>query len=147
MSERKYRQRGYQDSEPRDRSLAHGTGPPRGQTESPRGRGLGKPTTTVFRCAICGALQPRGEVAADATCGDCGADLHSCTHCAGFDPAARWQCRKPIAAPIANKAKRNDCGAFVAKASQELGSGRGSGGSSASGSSGGRSAFDALFDS
>src|SRR5436309_1247170 len=93
--ERKYRHRGYQDSgsggEERGRS---GPQPPREKKEGPRGRGLGAPTETVFRCAACGEKRLlEGEIALDTTCRRCGAPLHSCSNCQHFDTSARWECR------------------------------------------------------
>ena len=132
---RKYGQRGYMQDEQRDRRggaapTPREPPPPRHNLDRPRGRGLGAPTAEVFRCAVCGTSQE--APAADAfvaRCGKCGADLHTCTHCAHFDTAVRWECRRheeraalarevalgtdaPAAShggPVRNKSKRNDC--------------------------------------
>ena len=71
MSERKYGQRGYMEDEPREkRPRSPG---PRERSEKPRGRGLGAPTRSVFKCSRCGAnLATVKVVAFDATCPDCG---------------------------------------------------------------------------
>ncbi len=145
MSDRKYGQRGYQDSdrdrgESRDRARA--TGPKPERRPGPRGRGLGKPTATVFRCAVCGEKQ-RGDlqIVLESACWKCNADLHSCTHCRYFDSSAPGQCRQPQAEYVAAKAKRNACGHFEAKASQEFADNQG--GSETP--SDAKSAFDALF--
>ncbi len=134
MSGRKYRQRGYQDDEPRERGGRPGPRGPR--KEGPRGRGLGKPTATVCRCAVCGAEQ-EGAIAVDSQC-RCGADLHTCTHCLHFDTSAPLQCRQPIEERVAAKAKGNRCGHFEARRTAERAADSDTPAS-------GKSAFDALF--
>jgi len=138
MSDRKYRQRGYQDSDRPER----GPRRPRGDRPSgPRGRGLGKPTSTVFRCAVCGEKQLAGAaVELDSTCWKCGADLHTCTHCRYFDTSAPRECRQPVKEHVTSKAKRNACELFEAKATQEFAEDLG--GDTPSDA---KSAFDALF--
>jgi hypothetical protein len=140
--DRKYRQRGYQDSgRPQDRPRGP-QGPPRERPEGPRGRGLGAPTETVFRCNACGAKQEvSGEVAADAVCANCGAALHSCSNCAHFDTSARWECRQAdvIPARVVKKSAANTCPVFTPKAAQEFGNERREDPSDP------RAAFDALF--
>lgn len=134
MSDRKYRHRGYRDddsaSEPRS------SGRP---AERRGGRGLGKPTATAFRCAVCGTRQEAGELASDAECRKCGADLHTCTHCVHFDTSAPLDCRQKILHRIGNKAKRNTCEHFEPKAAQEFAS------DTSGGTQDARAAFDALF--
>jgi hypothetical protein len=141
--DRKYRQRGYQDADrPQDRPRGPRgpQGPPRERPEGPRGRGLGAPTETVFRCNACGAKQElSGELAAEALCA-CGAALHSCSNCTHFDTSARWECRQAAAIParVAKKSAGNTCAAFAPKATQEFGKERRD-------PSDPRAAFDALF--
>ena len=137
MSDRKYSQRGYQDDgRPRERS----GGGPRPPKEGPRNRGLGAPTTPVFRCRDCGAEQSLSEeVAVDTVCDGCGAGLHSCVNCAHLDTAATFECRKPIAHRLASKTKPNDCAHFAKKVTTES---DGKGGSAPDDP---RAAFDALF--
>lgn len=127
MSDRKYQQRGYQQRDERDggaRGSGGRPGPPGAppeRKEGPRGRGLGAPTATSFRCAVCGRKQePPGIGALAATCVQCGTDLHTCTHCAFFDTSAPHECRKPVAVKIAKKAKRNECELFEAKTAVEF---------------------------
>lgn len=138
MSEQKYRQRGYKDD---DWNQSHERRPaanaPRERPLRPGGRGLGKPTATVFRCAVCGHQQS-ALIELASTCGKCGTDLHTCTHCAYFDTSAPNQCRKPGVEYVASKAKRNQCGEFEAKATQEFAKEQAAPLS-------GRAAFDALF--
>lgn len=122
MSDRKYRQRGYQDDDRGDRRGPRRRGP-REKPEGPRGRGLGAPTRTVFRCAACGHIAELGaEDAAlgfDAACAGCGAALHTCTHCRHFDTSARFECRQPLTERVASKTKANRCELFEPKAAQE----------------------------
>jgi hypothetical protein len=140
--DRKYRQRGYQDSGPRDVRSRLPQGP-REKKEGPRGRGLGRPAETVFRCAACGEKRPLfDEIPFDATCTRCGADLHTCSNCVNFDTAVRWECRRweEIPARVPKKRDRNECTLFTPKTAQEFGkdSDKPSPGDA-------RAAFDALF--
>ena len=134
MSERKYRQRGYMDDEPRER---RGRGPRPPRPPGPRGRGLGKPTATVCRCAVCGAEQDT-VITVESECRQCGADLHTCTHCAHFDPGAPLECRQPIKERVAAKAKRNRCELFAPRTTAERAADSDTPAS-------GQAAFDALF--
>ncbi len=107
----------------------------------PRGRGLGKPTVTVFRCAVCGEKQRDDlQIALDSTCWKCNADLHSCTHCRHFDTSAPGECRQSVPEYVASKAKRNTCGTFEPKAAQEVDEA-----ANFDSPSDAKSAFDALF--
>jgi len=109
MSDRKYRQRGYQDDDrktPRT-PRAQGPRPPADQPEGPRAPNLMK-WREVIRCARCAGELSTADVS-NARCGKCGAELHTCTQCAFFDPGARLQCLQPIAARIAVKDAPNDC--------------------------------------
>jgi hypothetical protein len=138
MSDRKYRQKGYQDDgDPRGERRS-GPRSPRPKKDGPRGRGLGAPTKTVMRCATCGREQPQGDPPLDAVCGQCGSDIHTCTHCSQFDTSRRHQCRQSIQEPIASKSKRNECQLFEPKLAQEFDSDRQE-------PSDPRAAFDALF--
>ncbi len=120
MSDRKYRQRGYDD----DRRFApeSGSGPrarprqePRG---GPRGRGLGAPKKSILKCSRCGA--PVGSVPDhEDSCKSCGSDLHTCTNCRHFDSAALNECRQPVETRVTAKAKNNECGFFEPKWLQE----------------------------
>ena len=142
--DRKYRQKGYQDSGNRGESRRlPGLQPPREKKDGPRGRGLGAPTATVFRCAKCGEKRSvEEEIPFDATCAKCGADLHACSNCINFDTSVRWECRRyeEIPARVLKKSTRNECPLFTPKAAQEFGN---EGGKPAPGDA--KSAFDALF--
>lgn len=133
---RKYRQRGYQDEQRPDRTRR----PPAERREGPRGRGLGAPTAAVFRCRECNRrLDVAPPVAFDATCRECGAALHSCTHCAHFDAGAPLECRLEIPERIARKAAANRCELFEIRWTTEFADEAPSRSSAAQ-------AFDDLFD-
>ncbi len=121
MSDRKYGQRGYQQGD-RDRDRERSSpGPRREPPMGPRGRGLGKPTLTVFRCAVCGEKQRDDQpINLESTCWKCHADLHTCTHCRHFDSSAPGECRRAAPDYVASKAKQNICGLFEPKAAQEV---------------------------
>jgi hypothetical protein len=142
MSDRKYSHRGYQDSdrrEDRPRRAPQGPRPDRLEGQ-PRGRGLGSPTATVFRCRVCGEKQQvDGRVKNDETCFRCKADLHTCSNCVHFDGARPNECRKPVLVRIQNKSKRNECELYAPNTIQEFGQ------DVAAPSSDPRAAFDALF--
>jgi hypothetical protein len=142
--EPKYRQRGYKDSERRDERPRPGPQGPREKREGPgKGRGLGAPTESVFRCANCGEKQMVTEdIPVDAVCGKCGADLHACANCINFDTGVRWECRRnaEIPARVPKKRDRNECPLFTAKMVQEFAKDRDN---PSPGDA--RSAFDALF--
>ena len=112
MSDRKYRQRGYQDDDRRHDRPAKPPQKPR-EREGPR-----SPRMMAFeekvKCAACGATVP-ANIQRDTACPKCNADLHTCRLCTFFDPGARFECRKPITARIANKGARNLCDLFAAR--------------------------------
>lgn len=148
MSDRKYRQRGYQD-EPRQ---------PRGEQRAPvkkeytpRGQPPISPKTfsmpgfrEVVKCVRCGyeltvaaAWSPAG------TCGKCGSALHSCAQCANFDSSAAFECQRPVPARISPKDAQNECASFEPRTTVERETK-----STPTASSGGpsaRQAFDDLF--
>ena len=139
VSDRKYRQRGYQDAGPDpDGRPRRRPAPGERGSQGPRGRGLGKPSATVFRCSACGGRQPAGGIDAEAVCSLCGADLHTCTHCRAFDPSAPNECREPIGERVRAKAKRNRCQRFAPRMTQEFAR-------EAKSPEGAKAAFEALF--
>lgn len=110
MSDRKYRQRGYQDAGGEKPKAATDARPVRKDTFGPRPVHM-TGTHAVSRCAQCGTLltlsaEPPGQ------CAKCGFELHSCKQCANFDPSSRFECMKPITERIAKKDARNDCKFF-----------------------------------
>ena len=110
MSDRKYRQRGYQDSPDKPQVKRSDPGPKRDTTFGPRP--LNMPgTRSVSRCAQCGLLlqslsNPLG------TCPKCGFELHSCKQCAYFEPTARFECGQAVAERVARKDALNVCELF-----------------------------------
>jgi predicted RNA-binding Zn-ribbon protein involved in translation (DUF1610 family) len=141
--EPKYRQRGYKDSERQSGGGERGRAPqgPREKKEGPRGRGLGAPTETAFRCAACGERQLSPEIEVTAVCPKCGQPLHTCSNCMHFDTSVRWECRQPIPARVAKKTAANDCTFFAAKTVQEFAKDR----DRPANRDDPRAAFDALF--
>jgi hypothetical protein len=140
MSERKYRQRGYQDDPPTG-SGRGGAAPkkPQGPRERPEG-----PRTPnlmgyreVLRCARCGNLLAL-PIAADARCPRCGVDLHACIQCVSFDTGSRFECAQPIPARITPTDARNACTLFAPRTTVERETG-------SSGPPDARKAFDDLF--
>ena len=107
MSDRKYRQHGYMD---RGEDKTAKRDAPRAGKENLGGpRPLQMPgKRTLSRCAQCGAVIPTlGEPPAQ--CPKCAFELHSCKQCTYFDPAARYECRQPIAERVPRKDVRNEC--------------------------------------
>ena len=119
MSDRKYKQRGYMDSDRESRAtkpqsnplskpqstLQHGEGP-----RSPKMMAYGE----TLKCAACGEKAPP-NITAESSCAKCNADLHTCRQCTYFDPGARFECSKAIAARIVDKHARNTCELFAAR--------------------------------
>lgn len=109
LSDRKYRQRGYQDSSGPKKEGAPSSAqtPKRENTFGPRP--LNMPgTRRVSRCAECGALlQNLSDPVGD--CPKCGFALHACKQCEHFDPSSRFECNQPVPARVSPKDKRNDC--------------------------------------
>jgi hypothetical protein len=107
VSDRKYRQHGYQDREekPRQKSAER----PAKKDNSFGPRPLQMPgRRTVSRCAQCGTLlqslsEPVGQ------CPKCGFELHSCKQCTYFDPSSRFECTQPVPERIPRKDARNEC--------------------------------------
>lgn len=144
MSDRKYRQRGYQDEPRAPRE------PKREKPQEPRAPGrplqdASGPRTPnlmasheVFRCARCGNRLPT-PVDASARCNRCGVDVHSCVNCVSFDTSARFECAQTtLAARVSPKDARNDCQWFAARTTIERQTGT-------QGPPSARQAFDDLF--
>lgn len=125
MSDRKYRHRGYQDSdwEERERQREQSRRARDEERLAPRGRGLGAPTVSVFRCRVCGEKQPfTSSVPLEATCFKCKAALHSCAHCSFFDTSAPNECLKPVLTRVPNKNAANACQLYSPRLVQEFAS-------------------------
>jgi hypothetical protein len=148
MSDRKYRQRGYQD-ESREREPARpkrapeprAPGRPLQDASGPRTPNL-MSSHEVFRCARCGNRLSL-PVEALSRCNRCGTDLHSCIQCVSFDTGARWECVQAnlLPARVAPKDARNECTLFAARTTVE----RQTGTPAATSTSSARQAFDDLF--
>jgi hypothetical protein len=145
MSDRKYRQRGYQD-EPRERSVPR-TAPKPPEQKAP-GRELqsasGPKTPNlmgmheVFRCARCGN-RLSVPVGSTEKCSRCGVALHSCVQCVSFDTSARWECsQQALTARVAPKDEANSCALFEPRTTVERQTGT-------PGPTSARQAFDDLF--
>jgi hypothetical protein len=139
MSDRKYRQRGYQD-DPRDREPRPPRPPaardPRDRPEGPRTPNL-MASHEVFRCSRCGNRLAL-PVEPDTRCARCGVDLHSCIQCVSFDSGARFECSQPLAARVSPKDIRNSCTLFAPRTTVERQTGT-------AGPTSARQAFDDLF--
>ncbi len=108
MSDRKYRQHGYQDSgDERQKSSGGGERPIKKDTFGPRPVHM-PGTHEVSRCAQCGTLLPTG-IDPQAKCPKCGFELHSCRQCTYFDTSSRFECSQPITERIPRKDERNNC--------------------------------------
>ena len=139
MSDRKYRQRGYQDEGPRDRKPASKPAQPPPRPQDRVGpRPLNMPGyRQVVRCARCGNVLT-AAIEADSRCARCGADLHACAHCESFDAGSRFECGQPIPARITPKDARNSCQLFSPRTTVERETG-------STAPSSARKAFDDLF--
>jgi hypothetical protein len=148
MSDRKYRQRGYQD-EPREPRV-HRPETPQKKEYTPRGQPPMAPKTfnmpgfrEVVKCARCGAeLTTAVAWSPTGTCSRCHADLHSCAQCAHFDTGAPFECQKPVAARVSPKDARNECTYFEPRTTVERETKSSSAPSSPSSA---KKAFDDLF--
>ena len=140
MTEQKYRQRGYKESERSGSGSGFGaSGAPRVEKFGPKGRGADNNRAEVFRCKTCNEKNDP-EVAPASVCKKCGAALHACAQCRYFDGAAHWQCRQDIPAPIPAKSHVNACTFYAPTVSLDL-----TGAKAADSPDGARSAFDQLF--
>jgi hypothetical protein len=115
MSDRKYRQRGYQEDDRARQERKR----PQGSPQAPRDReGPRSPRMMAFgekvKCAACASVV-QASIGRDSTCPKCNADLHTCRQCTYFDPGSRFECRKPLTARILNKGGRNTCELFAAR--------------------------------
>ena len=153
MSDRKYRQRGYQDEgKPRGPKGPAAPRPPKERTPGRVLQDAAGPKTPnlmaaheVFRCARCGTLLSL-PVIGDGRCTRCGVGLHSCVQCAAFDTGARFECAQPsLTARISPKDARNTCVLFAPRTTVERQTTTPAGSGGTSGTSSARQAFDDLF--
>jgi hypothetical protein len=144
MSERKYRQRGYQDDPGKTRGPSLKKAPEPYDPRIPRDpRVPNMPGfRETFRCARCGHVEPAG-ITPDSTCTKCGVALHACIHCVSFDSGAPFECREAIPARVSPKDAKNSCPLYAPRFTVERETG--STPAQSSGSSGAKKAFDDLF--
>jgi len=131
MSDRKYRQRGYQD-DGRDRRPQAPNSPsgqrPEREPGAPAGarrissEGARNPKMMgyreVARCARCGTFVD-AQILSKSTCSKCAQELHACVQCLHFDSGARWECTQKIPARVSPKDVANDCQLFEPRTSWE----------------------------
>ncbi len=108
MSEQKYRQHGYRDSDRSEkRERTSGDRPVKQETFGPKAVQM-TGSHAISRCGQCGTVltsiaEPVGK------CSKCGFDLHSCKQCTHFDTSARFECTQSIPARIPRKDVENQC--------------------------------------
>jgi hypothetical protein len=144
MSDRKYRQRGYQD-DPRERERqAPKSQGPHERPEGPRTPNL-MASHEVFRCSQCGHPQ-KLTVTDDARCERCSVALHSCVQCVSFDPGSALECMQAAAGlvkvRVAPKDEQNTCPHFAPRTTIE----RQTSTPSAARPNSAKQAFDDLFN-
>ena len=164
MSDRKYRQHGYQDDD-RDRR-PRGDGPPGGDRRPEREPGAPAGTRRmssegaknprmmgyrqVAKCARCG-VPVDAEILTLSKCEKCQTPMHACIQCVHMDPSARFECSESITARVSPKDGSNECTLYTARTSWERetsstpapAAATGSGPESASSA---KKAFDDLFN-
>lgn len=148
MSDRKYRQRGYQDDDREPASRGPKPKVPRkGAPRSVINREHRTPNMPgfhdVIRCARCGQTF-RGTIGFDTNCSSCGTALHTCAQCASFDTDSRFECVQPIPARVSPKDEGNACTLFEPQVMVERQT-HSERSSTSSGPRGVKEAFDDLF--
>ena len=119
MSDRKYRQHGYQDSGEKGRQTGERPGdkPARKDTFGPRPLQMAA-KRTVSRCSQCGTvLASTGEI--PDKCPKCGFELHSCKQCMYFDPSSRFECMQAVPERISRKDVKNECTFYAIRVTTE----------------------------
>lgn len=115
--ERKYKQRGYQDSGGSSRERTEREPAKRPENFGPKTPNMpGK--REVVRCASCAGLLPAG-IDFTAKCPRCNAELHSCKQCTFFDTGSRFECTQPVSARIPKKESGNQCNFFAPRTTIE----------------------------
>src|SRR5688500_12338601 len=126
MSDRKYKQRGYQDDDrgaPRkDGGSPAGGQRPEREPGAPAGarrissEGARNPNMPGFRqvarCSRCASMVD-AEIFSLSKCSKCGQDLRSCAQCMYFDPGARFECSQTIVARVSPKDAANECAFYT----------------------------------
>ena len=117
--DRKYRQRGYQDS-----GREYSGNGAQGREERPRLQGPRPPidvtgprlprmvqAVTAARCYNCSTALS-ADIDFSGNCPKCSVALHCCKQCGHFEPSTRFQCLKPIPSRIPSKDQANQCEFF-----------------------------------
>jgi hypothetical protein len=141
--DRKYRHRGYMDSDRGESSRRRGPSQdgPQKSEGAPRGRGIDLDKELVVTCKKCGnRIRSLEEVTSASSCPRCGQALHCCAQCRSFDTSARFECTQPIPERVPKKNDRNDCSFFTALVSFDLTGAKAQGTPDDA-----RAAFDRLF--
>ena len=115
--DRKYRQRGYMDTDREPSGTYH---PERPKPQGPKlplditGPKLPRLVQSVVasRCFNCATTLPQDIDFRRGNCPKCHAALHCCKQCAHFEPATRFQCLKAVPVRIAAKDQTNECELF-----------------------------------
>jgi hypothetical protein len=116
MSDRKYRQRGYQDDD-RARREPRGEAPRRPMEKfDPRiprdPKKINMPGfKETFRCVRCGR-EESPDIGSLSKCSKCGTALRACIQCASFESSARFECLRPVPARVSPKDEANTCPHF-----------------------------------
>lgn len=117
--DRKYGQRGYQDT---DRFNGNGRRDDKPRPQGPRppldvtGPRLPRLVQSVAasRCWNCSTML-LSDMDFKGKCPKCNSDLHCCKQCSYFEPSTRFQCIKPIPERVNKKDMANECTFFKSR--------------------------------
>ena len=115
--ERKYKQKGYRDSDGQDKKRERADRGERPAEPRPKQDLLGPRTPRMVgtvmraRCSNCGTVLAPG-FDQKGQCPKCQFELHSCKQCVHFDTSRQFECTQPISERIAKKDAKNDCTFF-----------------------------------
>jgi hypothetical protein len=130
--DRKYRQRGYQDSGDRPKSSGPrpdgGDKRPEREPGAPAGarrissEGARNPrmmgSREVARCSRCGTIVDT-QIMSRSKCPKCQVELRSCIQCVNFNPGATYECAERIPARVSPKDVANECQHFSIRTTVE----------------------------